>query len=151
MPATTDNSIVIDAPLDLVWTMTNDIESWPELFNEYSAAEIIERDEKRVRFRLTTHPDAEGRVWTWVSDRFPDYESRTVRAERVEKGPFEYMTLFWEYRKTPAGTEMRWQQEFEMKPGAHKNNEEMAAHLDNATKNNLAHIKKVIEAAAGNA
>lgn len=151
MATKTDNSIVINAPLDLVWTLTNDIENWPNLFSEYSTAEIIERDEKRIRFRLATHPDADGRVWTWVSDRFPDRESRTVHAERVEKGPFEYMTLFWEYTETPAGIELRWQQEFEMQPGAPKNDEEMAAHLNNATKNNMAHIKKVIEAAAAEA
>ena len=34
MAARTDNSIVIVAPLELVWTVTNDIENWPNLFTE---------------------------------------------------------------------------------------------------------------------
>ena len=43
MSAHTDNSIVISAPMDLVWERTNDIESWPRLFGEYSSAEILHR------------------------------------------------------------------------------------------------------------
>src|SRR5205085_7658727 len=32
----TDNSIMIDADLDHVWRMTNDLAAWPDLFTEYS-------------------------------------------------------------------------------------------------------------------
>jgi len=52
-----DNSIVINAPMDLVWDMTNDIESWPELFSEYAAAEVLTRQGNTVTFRLTMRPD----------------------------------------------------------------------------------------------
>ncbi len=148
MPAKTDNSVVINAPFELVWSMTNDIESWPQLFNEYSDAKVLERDDERIRFRLSTHPDADGQVWSWVSDRFPDHATKTVRAVRVEKGPFEFMNLHWEYEELPEGTRMRWQQEFDMKPGAPKNNEQMTNHLNTATQSNMGHIKKVIEEAA---
>ena len=43
MAGHTDNAIVIDAPMDLVWEMTNDVPAWPQLFSEYAAAEILER------------------------------------------------------------------------------------------------------------
>jgi aromatase len=43
------------------------------------------------------HPDDQGRVWSWTSQRTPDEPSRTVRAHRVETGPFEYMNIFWKY------------------------------------------------------
>lgn len=148
MAAQTDNRITINAPIDIVWEMTNDVESWPTLFSEYSEATVLDTTDERIRFRLTTRPDDKGNVWSWVSDRFPDYEHKTVRAERVEPGPFEYMTLNWEYRELDGGTEMRWQQDFQMKPDAHLNDEQMADHLNQATKVNMRHIKEVIEKAA---
>ena len=36
MSAVADTSIIINAPMDLVWDMTNDVESWPQLYTEYS-------------------------------------------------------------------------------------------------------------------
>jgi multifunctional cyclase/dehydratase/O-methyltransferase len=148
MAAKTDNKITINAPFDLVWDMTNDIESWPTLFSEYSDAKVLERDDDRIRFRLTTHADDGGNVWSWVSDRFPHRDTRSVDSKRVETGPFEYMNLHWEYRELPDGIEMRWQQDFQMKPGAHLDDAGMAAHLNQATKVNMTHIKDVIEGAA---
>jgi aromatase len=41
MAGHTQNEITIDAPVDLVWDMTNDVEGWPRLFSEYASAEII--------------------------------------------------------------------------------------------------------------
>ena len=41
---TVDNSVVIDAPMELVWDMTNDVAGWPDLFTEYASAEILGRD-----------------------------------------------------------------------------------------------------------
>ena len=37
MAGHTENEITIAAPLDLVWDMTNDLESWPQLFSEYAS------------------------------------------------------------------------------------------------------------------
>lgn len=71
MAASTDNSVVVDAPMELLWDMTNDIESWPGLFSEYAKAEILGRDGATVTFRLTLHPDESGAVWDWVSERTP--------------------------------------------------------------------------------
>src|SRR4051812_4196913 len=88
MAGHTDNAVVIDAPLDLVWDAMNDVERWPELFTEYAAAEILEREGNRVRFRLTTYPDAEhgGQVWSWVSERTADPLTHTSHARRIETG-----------------------------------------------------------------
>ncbi|WP_164717145.1 SRPBCC family protein [Actinomadura sp. J1-007] len=118
MAGHTENEIVINAPMGLVWDMTNDVESWPTLFSEYGAAEILERDGATVRFRLSLHPDETGTVWSWVSERTPDPETRTVRSRRVETGVFEYMNLFWEYEQVDGGVRMRWTQDFTMKQSA---------------------------------
>lgn len=118
MAGHTDNSIVVHAPFDLVWEMTNDIEHWTDLFTEYAAVEILERDGDKVTFRLTMHPDKDGNVWSWVSEREPDRDRRTVWAQRVETGPFAYMHIRWEYREEPDGVVMRWVQDFSMKDTA---------------------------------
>ncbi|MFG2120875.1 methyltransferase [Streptomyces sp. NPDC048710] len=145
MAARTDNSIVVNAPFELVWDVTNDIESWPELFSEYAEAEILRRDDDGIDFRLKTRPDANGNVWEWVSHRAPDKESRTVTAHRIETGPFAYMNLNWTYRAVAGGTEMRWVQQFDMKAEAPFDNEHMTAHLNTTTRANMERIKKIIE------
>ncbi|GDY31757.1 SRPBCC family protein [Gandjariella thermophila] len=147
MAGQTDNAVVIDAPMDVVWDMTNDVESWPNLFTEYAKAEILERRGDTIRMRLTMHPDEQGRVWSWVSDRTPDPETRTVRAHRVETGPFEYMNLRWEYREVGDGVELRWMQDFQMKPDAPFNDEQMTERLNRATREQMSAIKSRIEAA----
>jgi aromatase len=144
----TDNSILIDAPIDVVWDMTNDIESWTSLFSEYSVAEIISRNGSAIRFRLALHPDENGKVWAWVSERTPDPATRTVRAHRVETGPFKYMSLFWEYLEVDGGVQMRWVQDFEMKPGAPLDDAGMTNRLNTNTPIQMQLIKEKVERAA---
>jgi aromatase len=148
MAGHTDNAIVIDAPMELVWSMTNDVESWPQLFSEYASAEILSRDGGSVTFRLTMHPDEQGRVWSWVSQRTPDEASRTVRAHRVETGPFEYMNICWTYTDVAGGVRMQWVQDFQMKPQAPVDDAGMIEHLNRNTAIQLKLIKGKIETAA---
>ncbi|KXK63823.1 polyketide cyclase [Micromonospora rosaria] len=149
MAGRTDNRVVIAAPLDLVWDMTNDLESWPTLFGEYRSVEILEREGDRVRFRLTMHPEPDGTVWSWVSERRADRASRTVHAKRIETGPLlEFMHLFWEYREVPGGTELRWIQQFQMKPDAPVDNAGAQRHLDAQTAKEMRRIKEIVERAA---
>jgi aromatase len=141
-----ENSIVIDAPMDLVWDMTNDIESWPTLFSEYSAAEILEHNGGTIRFRLTMHPDADGNVWSWISERTPDAEHRTVRARRLPPGPFEYMDIQWSYSELESGgVRMTWVQDFHMHPEAPVDDSAMQSQLDAGTKVQMPLIKERIE------
>lgn len=118
MAGHTENEITIAAPVDLVWDMTNDLDNWTNLFSEYAAVEVLSRHGDTVTFRLTMHPDADGKVWSWVSERVTDREKLTVNARRIEPGPFQYMNIRWEYEQTPAGTRMHWTQDFAMKPDA---------------------------------
>lgn len=118
MAGHTDNSIIINAPFDLVWDMTNDVDNWTQLFTEYASVEILARDGDKVTFRLTMHPDKDGKVWSWVSEREGDRERRTVWAQRVETGPFAYMHIRWEYHEEPDGVRMRWVQDFAMQDTA---------------------------------
>ena len=148
MAGHTDNEIFIKAPMQLVWDMTNDIESWPELFSEYSEAKILSDRDGTILFRLALHPDENGKVWSWVSARRPDEATRTVRSQRVETGPFKYMWIFWEYLEEDGGVRMRWVQDFEMKPEAPVDDATMQARLNRNTPVQMALIKQKVEAAA---
>jgi aromatase len=148
MAGHTQNEITIAAPLDLVWDMTNDVASWPRLFSEYAAAEILERGDDTVRFRLTMHPDENGKVWSWVSEREPDRDTLSVRARRVETGPFAYMNIHWQYEKVPEGTRMVWTQDFEMKPEAPVDDAWMTDNINRNSVTQMALIRDRIEQAA---
>jgi aromatase len=115
----TEQAIRIDAPFGEVWEQTNDVPAWPRLFSEYESAEILSADGDTVTFRLTMHPDESGTKWSWVSERTVDRAAGTARARRVETGPFEFMDILWTYTDLEGGgVELRWRQEFAMKPQA---------------------------------
>lgn len=151
MPGHTDNTVTINAPFELVWDMTNDIESWPALFSEYATVEVLERAGNTVRFRLTMHPDENGAVWSWVSERTAEPSQRTVSAHRVETGPFEFMNITWTYDETPAGTRMRWIQDFRMKPGAPIDTAGMTDRINANSVVQMARIKGLVEQKAATA
>jgi aromatase len=144
----TENSITIDAPLDLVWDMTNDIESWPQLFSEYASVEVLSREGDSTTFRLTMHPDENGKVWSWVSERTVDRDKLTVRARRVETGPFAHMNILWEYTEMPGGIHMRWVQDFAMKPDAPVDDEWMTDNINRNSLTQMALIRDKVEQAA---
>ncbi|CAL9606561.1 SRPBCC family protein [Streptomyces atacamensis] len=145
MAGHTENEIVIAAPLDLVWDMTNDIENWPRLFSEYASVEILSRDGDTTTFRLTMHPDENGTVWSWVSERTADRDALTVRARRVETGPFRYMDIRWEYAQLPEGVRMRWTQDFAMKPDAPVDDTWMTRNINRNSRVQMALIRDRIE------
>ena len=145
MPGHTENEVTIAAPLDLVWEMTNDLENWPNLFSEYASVEVLERDGNRTKFRLAMHPDENGKVWSWVSERVTDRDALTVRARRVEPGPFRYMDIRWEYTETPGGIRMRWIQDFAMKPDAPVDDAGMTEMINRNSRVQMALIRDRIE------
>jgi len=144
----TENTITIAAPLELTWAMTNDLERWPQLFSEYASVDVLERTDERVTFRLTMHPDQNGQVWSWVSEREADRSALTVRARRVETGPFEFMDINWHYAEVPGGTSMRWVQDFAMKPGAPVDDAGMTEHINRNSKIQMELIRDKVEAHA---
>lgn len=147
MSGHTDNRVVIDAPMQRVWDMTNDVPSWPQLFSEYATAEVLEQTGDTVLFRLTMHPDEQGRVWSWVSQRRMDPATRTVNAHRVETGAFQYMHIRWEYREVDGGVEMRWIQDFAMKPQAPLDDAGMTERINRNSRIQMERIKQIVEAA----
>lgn len=148
MSGHTENEITISAPVDLVWDMTNDVADWPRLFSEYASAEILSREGNRTTFRLTMHPDENGTVWSWVSERETNRDTLTVKARRVETGPFAHMNILWQYEEVPQGTRMVWTQDFEMKPEAPVDDAWMTDNINRNSKVQMARIRDIIEKAA---
>jgi aromatase len=148
MAGHTEATVLIDAPLDLVWDMTNDVASWPNLFTEYATTEILSREGDTVTFRLTMHPDENGISWSWVSERTADRAAREVHSHRVETGPFEYMKIHWTYQEEDGKTRMTWVQDFAMKPTAPVDDKAMTERINTNSPIQMAVIRQRIEAAA---
>lgn len=145
-----EHKIIIRAPLDFVWDISNDLSRWPALFQgHYAAAEILEEAPGRLRFRLTTCPDEEGRTYSWVSERFLDASRHRVLARRIDPGPFLYMHIFQSFDQVADGTAVRWVHDFEMLPRRYPTDAEMAAHIEENAAANLSQHKIVIERLVG--
>lgn len=143
----TENSIDINAPIAFVFDQTNNVRTWPELFSEYAKVEVQAESENKVVFRLTMHPDADGRVWSWVSEREWDRATWQVRARRVETGPFEFMNIAWSFsQRQPDVTTMTWVQDFRMKPAAPVDTEWMTGNINRNSVIQMGLIKERVEA-----
>ncbi len=141
-----EQSIVIRGDVDQIFTITNDIERWPELFKEYQHARVlaIYRSGRfaRLDFELT---NAEGE--TWQSWRILDYEARVAIAQRgAPMFPFRYMHLAWRYEQVEEGVKLTWIQDFEMDPNAPVNNDQALARMLAHMAHNQEHFKEILEA-----
>ncbi len=141
----TCNSIIINAPYDLVFDISNDIPRWTELFGEeYKKAEVVAKEANKITFRLTDDEDK-----SWQSWRLLFKEHYVAYAERQEpKFPFTYMKIIWLYTPKPEGIELTWIQHFEMDAKAKFNDTQVEGFINGHSKDNLKIFKKVIEKAA---
>lgn len=144
----TCNSIVINAPYELVFDISNDIPRWTELFGqEYQKAEVLEHAGNKITFRLT---DEEGK--SWVSWRLLFKEHGFAYAQRHEPlFPFVFMKLVWLYTPVPGGIRMSWVQDFQMDAKAKFNDEQVEGFINEGSAQNLRIFKQIIERDAGSA
>lgn len=142
----TCNSIIINAPYDLIFDISNTIPRWTELFGgEYKEAIVVKKEKNKITFKLT---DKEGR--TWQSFRLLFKENYLAYAEREEpKFPFEFMKIIWLYTPKPEGIELTWIQHFKMDSKAAFTDEQVEGFINQHSKENLKIFKAVIEKEAG--
>ena len=152
----TCNSIIINAPYEKIFDISNDIPRWTELFGgEYQKAEVVKKEGNKITFRLT---DDEGK--SWQSWRLLFKENYFAYAEREEpKFPFKYMKIIWLYTPKPQGmalangrqttalwpVEMTWIQHFEMDEKAKFNDEQVEGFINKHSLENLKIFQEVIE------
>ena len=142
----TVNSVVINAPYELVFDISNKIERWTELFgDEYAKADVLERKGNEITFRLTDEDSK-----SWVSKRWLYKDLKFAYAQRWDPlFPFKYMKIVWFYTETPEGIKMAWIQDFEMDPKFTKfTAEQIEGFINKHSQDNLKVFKKVIEAEA---
>jgi len=138
----TCNSIVINAPYEKVFQVSNDIPRWTELFGgEYKAAEIVKKEANKITFRLT---DDEARSWqSWrllFKDKYFTYSER-----EEPKFPFKFMKIIWLYTPKAGGIEMTWIQHFEMDEKAKFNDSQVEGFINKHSQDNLKIFKEKIE------
>lgn len=138
----TCNSIIINAPYDKVFDISNNIERWTELFGgEYKEAKILQREDNKIVFQLT---DNEGR--SWCSWRLLFKEHYFAYAQRKEPlFPFKYMKIIWLYTPVEGGIKLTWIQDFEMDENAKFTDEQVEGFINKHSKENLKIFKEVIE------
>ena len=142
----TCNSIIINAPYDLVFAISNDIPRWTELFgSEYKKAEIIKQENNKITFRLTDDEEK-----SWVSFRLLNKDNFYTYSERFEpKFPFNFMKIIWLYTPKPDGIELTWIQHFQMDPKAKFNDSQVEGFINEGSQHNLKIFKDIIENEAG--
>jgi len=139
--AHTVNSIVINAPYEKVFDLSNDISRWKEYFNEYTGSEVIEKTDNKLVFKLT-HQNGN----SWTSCRLLFKDDKFAYALRVEPMfPFEYMKIIWLYREVECGIEMTWIQDFKMDKGAKFTDSQVEEIINKHSVTNLQRFKEIIE------
>ena len=138
----TVNSILIKAPYDKIFDISNDIPRWTELFGgEYTDAKIVKKEGNKITFQLTNE---EGN--TWQSFRLLFKDNYFTYAQKLPpEFPFKYMKIIWLYNPTPDGVVMTWIQDFTMDDKAKFNDEQVEGFINKHSRDNLKIFKEVIE------
>jgi ribosome-associated toxin RatA of RatAB toxin-antitoxin module len=137
------SSVVVDAPLRVTFDVSNRLEDWPAMMEDYTDVQILRREGVKVWFRLTT---ADGPQW--VSWRVIHPNGAFALAERHEpRAPFRFMQHVWTYRElSPDRTEMSWEMTFELDDEDRALEQAACKHLLELTSKNQARMKAYIEA-----
>lgn len=139
------HEIRIERPPAEVFAVTNDIDNWHTLFNEYGSSHVIKREDAgrftKLVFRLKNNEGAE-----WQSWRILDTVELVAIAEREEPlFPFTYMHLRWTYTPVDGGTQMTWTQDFELDPAIGVPESAVVTRMDAHGRENQRRIKEIIE------
>jgi aromatase len=142
------HSVQIARPPAEVFAVTNDIDNWRVLFNEYNESEVLRREEAgrftKLVFRLRNKEGA-----AWQSWRLLDHQDLVAVAQREDPlYPFLYMHLTWTYRAADGGTLMTWTQDFELDPALETPLATVVARMDAHGRDNQVRIKGLIESGA---
>ena len=144
MPRSRHQVFIDRAPAE-VFTVTNDIDRWTELFDAYTYSQVLTREDagrfSRLTFRLKNREGFDWRSW-----RILDHEALVSISEReFPLYPFAFMHLRWTYAPEGSGTLMTWTQDFELHPRFPVPVEEMQARMDEHGHHNQGRLKAYLE------
>ncbi|MGW8957045.1 SRPBCC family protein [Paenibacillus sp. NPDC055715] len=139
------NSIKINASPEHVYEITNNINRWTELFEDYKISSIVSKEDCG-RFTKMVFQLGYSEKNTWTSWRILDREQLVAIAERIDPlFPFAYMHLKWTYDHILEGTLMTWIQDFEMDPDYSETISVVLNRMGDHTRHNQERIKYMIE------
>lgn len=139
------NSIVIREDPARVFAITNDIERWPVLFNEYQGANVL-KHEAAGRFTRLVFQLRNQQGNAWRSWRLMNHQELVAIAEREEPlYPFLFMHFKWTYAPAPERTLMTWTQDFELDPAFPDSLSVVIERMNVHTRDNQQRIKEIIE------
>ncbi|HEY4021568.1 MAG TPA: aromatase/cyclase, partial [Pseudonocardiaceae bacterium] len=99
------HSIVVDAPVDQVYSLIAEVDRWPVIFGPTVYTEHLERSSSEERFRIWAL--AGGAVKNWTSRRTLDPVARVITFEQeVSQPPVASMGGSWSFTATQGGTEV---------------------------------------------
>jgi hypothetical protein len=135
MSAHVDVEVVVPAPLDAVWRISNEHERWEA---QRHRSLVADADGLRFSFQVTSPPDPEGRTWTyWVERCLYHPAEHVVHARRWGNPEFRYSVAWWLYDAVEGGTRVRSVQDFEMADGASADDLEMQRIITDGTRKAL--------------
>jgi len=134
MAAHVDVEVVVPAPLDEVWRVTNEHERWEARRHR---SMVADEDGLRFSFEVTSPPDPNGRTWTYRVERCLYPEQHMVYARRWANPEFRYSVAWWLYDAVEGGTRIRSVQDFEMADGASVADAEMERIIARGTRGAL--------------
>lgn len=139
------SSVVVAAPLDATFEVSNRLEHWPRMMKEYERVEIFREEGAKRWFRLS-HENGT----SWISWRLVHRDGLFALAERCDpRAPFAFMQHLWTYQSRERGTtEMTWTMTFELPASVRDREETVARHLAESTRANQARMAAYIEGAS---
>jgi aromatase len=139
---TISRTVELDAPIGIAFELSNRIEDWPLMMEDYVKAEIARKIGFKIWFTLT---HISGTKWT--SWRVLHPASFVAVAERHEpRAPFVFMHHVWTYSALPCErTAMTWRMTYRLLNATAKTEEECNAHLLASTEKNQLRMKSYID------
>ena len=98
------SSIVIDAPIDRVYNISKDNESFPEFMSDVKSIEVVERDGSRVVTRWVGIVPTFGLKIRWVQEDLWDDETYRCDFTQVE-GDYDAFHGHWQFTAKGEQTE----------------------------------------------
>ena len=137
-------SVVVDAPIERVFELSNRVQDWTEMMNDYARVEVLKREGHKTTFRLH-HKNGT----SWISWRVVHPLGKFALAERVTpRQPFKFMHHVWTYRALDAAhTEMSWTMQFELPEAEAHREAECCEYLLKHSADNQQQMKAYIESA----
>ena len=143
-----DQHVVVRAPLEVTWRLSNEHERWAaDRHRLFDASD----DGRRIVFQVTTPPDRDGRTWTYSVDRCMYPDRHLVYSRRFDNPAFAYSVAWWIYSEVDEGTRVRCVQDFEVSAGAPVDDRQMEETIAAGTAAALGRMAERVESAVAGA